>query len=209
MIGGSMSETPTFLSEPPATDEMRRLYDEDRAQDGYVWNVTRLWCWRPDTYAAFGALRAQLMGSSSLGDRDWAVLVTATASVLGDSYCSLAWGQKLAKLSDDETAAEVIGGVEQPDGLSEREATLADWARRLVRDPNSTTPTDVERLRATGVGEREIFEATAFVALRLAFSTVNDALGAGPDQQLADAAPSPVRDAVSYGRPARTEPSHT
>jgi len=46
MIEGSMSETPTFLSEPPATDEMRRLYDEDRAQDGYVWNVTRLWCWR-------------------------------------------------------------------------------------------------------------------------------------------------------------------
>lgn len=205
MIG--MSDTPGFLSEPPATDESLRLYEEDRTEDGYVWNVTRLWCWRPDTYEAFAALRAQLMGSSSLGDRDWAVLVTATASALGDSYCSLAWGPKLAKLSDAETAAEVIGGVAQPDGLSEREAALADWARRLVRDPNSTTPAEVERLRATGLGEREIFEATAFIALRLAFSTVNDALGAGPDRQLADAAPSSVRDAVSYGRAAGTEPS--
>lgn len=162
MIG--MSDTPGFLSEPPATDESLRLYEEDRTEDGYVWNVTRLWCWRPDTYEAFAALRAQLMGSSSLGDRDWAVLVTATASALGDSYCSLAWGPKLAKLSDAETAAKVIGGVAQPDGLSEREAALADWARRLVRDPNSTTPAEVERLRATGLGEREIFEATAFIA---------------------------------------------
>ena len=39
-----------------------------------------------------------------------------------------------------------------------------------------------------------------FVAFRLAFSTVNDALGAVPDKQLADAAPEPVRAAVSYGR---------
>ena len=52
-----------------------------------------------------------------------------------------------------------------------------------------------------GVDDREIFEATAFVAFRLAFSTVNDALGAAPDKQLADDAPHAVRDAVSFGRP--------
>ena len=44
-------------------------------------------------------------------------------------------------------------------------------------------------------------EATAFVAFRLAFSTVNDALGAAPDKRLADDAPHAVRDAVSFGRP--------
>ena len=43
----------------------------------------------------------------------------------------------------------------------------------------------------------EIFEATAFVAFRLAFSTVNDALGAQPDWQLVAAAPQRVRAAVS------------
>ena len=200
-----MSEKPTFLEEPPATDEAQRFYDEERGEDGYVWNVTRLWCWRPDVHEAFRSLRTQLMGSSALTDREWAVLVTATASSLGDSYCSLAWGPRLAKLSDVETAADVLGGAARPAGLSEREAALADWARRLVRDPNSTTADDVARLRQVGLDDREIFEASTFVALRLAFSTVNDALGAGPDRQLAEAAPAAVREAVAYGRPAAAE----
>ena len=197
----------TFLDEPPETGETRALHDADRADGGYVWNVTRLWCRRPDVFESFTALRATLMGASSLTDRDWAVLVVATASTLGDSYCSLAWGRKLAGLSDEQTAAEVVRGVGRPAGLSERERALAGWARQVVRDPNATSGADVGRLRAAGLDDREIFEATVFVAFRLAFSTVNDALGAGPDLQLAQAAPDSVRAAVSYGRPPAAAPS--
>jgi uncharacterized peroxidase-related enzyme len=201
-----MSERATFLDEPPSSEETEAAYDADRDADGYVWNVTRLWGWRPDLYESFAALRANLMESSALTDRDWAVLVTATAAELGDSYCSLAWGPRLAKLSDDETAAQVLAGATATE-LSPREAALAAWARQLVRDPNATTDGDVARLREVGLGEREIFEATAFVGFRLAFSTVNDALGAAPDKQLVDAAPDPVRAAVTYGRTASAEPS--
>ena len=74
-------------------------------------------------------------------------------------------------------------------------------ARKVVDDPNATTRADVAQLRDAGLGDREIFEATAFIAFRLAFSTVNDALGAALDRQLADAAPDPVRAAVKWGRP--------
>ena len=81
-----------------------------------------------------------------------------------------------------------------------------DWARQVVRDPNATTGDDVERLRAAGLGDR-IFEATAYIAFRLALSTVNDALGAAPDKQLADAASDQVRHAVTYGRAPSAEPS--
>ena len=42
---------------------------------------------------------------------------------------------------------------------------------------------------------------TAFVALRLAFSTVNDALGARPDRALLDGLPEAVSAAVTWGRP--------
>jgi uncharacterized peroxidase-related enzyme len=139
------------------------------------------------------------MSSSTLTDRDWAVLVTSTASQLGDSYCSLAWGDKLASVTDPGTAAAVIAGDEES-ALSKRERALADWARQLVRDPNSTTREDIDRLRAVGLDEREIFEATAFVAFRLAFSTINDALGATPDEQLRERVPAAVRAAVNFGR---------
>ena len=140
------------------------------------------------------------MEASSLTDRDFAVLVAATASTLGDSYCSFAWGEKLTKLSDADTAAAVLAGTPQPDGLSAREATLGDWARQVVRDPNVTTAADVGRLRDAGLDDREIFDATFFVALRLAFSTVNDALGAAPDPQLVDRVPEAIRQTVTYGR---------
>jgi len=202
-----MGEQTSFLSEPPETEHVRRLYEEERADDGYIWNVTRLWSWRPETYDGFAALRSELMNESKLTDRDWAVMVTATASTLRDSYCSLAWASKLAALSDPETAAAVIDGADNPGGLSERETALAAWARQVVRDPNGTRPTDIERLREAGLTDREIFEATTFIALRLAFSTVNDALGAAPDLQLANATPEQVRNAVNYGRATAPEPS--
>jgi uncharacterized peroxidase-related enzyme len=201
-----MSDGPTFLGEPPATPAAEAAYEEQRGSDGYVWNLTRLWCWHPEFFADFTGLRLGLMESSTLTDRDWAVLVTATAAARNDSYCSYAWGAKLAKLSDADTAAQVLADVAAP-ALSEREAALAAWARKVVADSNSTTTGDVASLREVGLSEREIFDATSFVALRLAFSTINGALGAAPDRQLADAAPEPVRSAVRYGRPAGTQSS--
>jgi len=196
-----------LIEDSPPGEGRDTAYAADRDSDGYVWNVTRLWGWRADIYRDFADLRTSLMGSSSLTDRDWAVMVTAMASQLGDSYCSLAWGQKLASLSDAETTARLLANEPAP-ALSEREQALAAWTRQLVDDPNATTTDDVTRLRAVGLGDREIFEATTFVAFRLAFSTVNDALGAEPDRQLMDAAPAPIREAVQYGRPPALEASH-
>jgi alkylhydroperoxidase family enzyme len=74
---------------------------------------------------------------------------------------------------------------------------MAAWARKVVKDPNATTPADVEELRDSGLDDDQIFAVTVFVALRLAFSTVNDPL----DAQLAGSLPPEVRTAVTFGRP--------
>ena len=47
-----------------------------------------------------------------------------------------------------------------------------------ARDPNSTTAADVQSLRDAGFDDGQIFAISVFVALRIAFSIVNDALGA-------------------------------
>lgn len=189
-----------FLQVPPEDEAAAALYRSDVAEDGYVMNLTRLWAWRPDVCESFTGLRKALMSGSTLRPREWAVLVCATAATLGDSYCALAWGKRLADQSDAATAAAVLASSEAS-ALGSREKALSEWARKLVRSPNATSAADVERLRAAGFSEREIFEATAFIAFRVAFSTVNDALGARPDLPLAEAAPPAVRAAVSYGRP--------
>jgi len=92
--------TGSFLEEPPVSAQVQALYDEDLADDGYVWNVSRLWAHQPDTLKGLFGLRSQAFTPSGLTFRQRGILVTAAASALGDSYCSLAWGGKLGKASD-------------------------------------------------------------------------------------------------------------
>jgi uncharacterized peroxidase-related enzyme len=191
--------TSSFLEEPPDSPEARALFDQDLADDGYVWNASRLWAHQPETAGRLFRLMSQAFRPSRLSYRQRGILVVAAASALGDSYCSLAWGGKLGQAADVAVAAGVLTGRDT--GLTDQEKAMAQWARKVARDPNATTPADIRALRDAGLDDEQIFAITAFVALRLAFSTINDCLGAQPDAQLAQSLPQQVRDAVTYGRP--------
>jgi alkylhydroperoxidase family enzyme len=191
-----------FLAVPEATPEVQRLYDEDLEGVGYVMNVSRLWAQLPAAQDTLFDLLGQATRAGGLSLRQRGILVTACASTLGDSYCSLAWGKKLAENADPGLAGSVLSGVDGP--LDPQERALAAWARQVTRDPNGTSAEDIQALRAAGFDDGQIFAVTLFVSLRLAFSTVNDALGVLPDAELGSSAPGPVRDAVTYGRPVGT-----
>ena len=188
-----------FLAVPESSDATERIYKSSADAQGFVMNLTKAWAWRPDVYEAFAALRAQLTSKSSLTKRDQAVIVCATAAQLGDSYCSLAWGKTLATEAGPASAAAVLAARETH-VLTDRDRALATWARKVVADPNGTAESDIASLRAVGFGDREIFEITAFVAFRLAFSSINAALGASPDWELARTVPNEVSAVVTYGR---------
>ena len=196
--------TGSFLEEPPVSAPVQALYDEDLAEDGYVSNVSRLWAHQPESLRQLFGLMSEAFTPSGLALRQRGILVTAAASALGDSYCSMAWGAKLSRASDARVAAAVLNGSDA--GLTDQEKARAGWARKVATDPNATTPADIQALRDTGLDDGQIFAITAFVALRLAFSTVNDSLGAEPDAQLAQSLPPQVREAVTYGRPAAQAP---
>lgn len=187
-----------FLELPAVTPEAQALFDEDVAEDGYVMNVSRLWAYNVPLVNNLFGLMGQAIADQELTFRHRGILVAACASTLGDSYCSLAWGSKLAGASDSDTAAAVISGSDE--GLGDDERALASWARKVVRDPNQTMIQDIDALRSVGFSDAQIFAITAFVALRLAFSTVNDALGVGPDPELRAAAPRPLVEAIRFGR---------
>lgn len=190
-----------FLSAPPESEATSQVYESSLESQGFVMNLTRAWAWRPDVFDGFASLRSQLTNNSSLSKRELAVLVCSVAATLGDSYCALAWGKTLAGASSPATAAAVLQ-ARASDDLTPREKALAVWARKVVAHPNRTTAEDVAELRDVGLSDREIAEATLFVGFRLAFSTVNDALGAKPDWQLAAAAPPEVVAALTFGRAA-------
>jgi uncharacterized peroxidase-related enzyme len=187
----------TFLQEPAPTPEAQRLYADDETDHGHVMNLTRAWAHRPELQTGLFALLADAAAGLDLRTRG--VLVTACAAARADSYCALAWGSRLASTAGPETAAAVVRGTDA--GLDARERALAAWARAVARDPNGTTAADVQALRDAGLTEPDILAVTVFVALRMAFSTVNGALGAQPDAELRGTAPAALLDAVGFGRP--------
>lgn len=191
-----------FLQVPPASPEIQRLYDDDAERMGFVMNLSHVWAHRPAAHDELFDLVGQSVKAGRLSMRQRGILISAGASALGDSYCSLAWGRRLADAADPEVAGGVLRGDDA--GLDASEQALARWARLVATDPTGTSPDDVQALRDAGFDDGQIFEITVFVALRLAFSTVNAALGVLPDRRLEDDAPPPVRKAITYGRPTGT-----
>ena len=142
----------SFLPDPLPSKAVERMYAADLDAQGYVAHLTRLWATCPEALH----LLSQTLGlAGHLGGLDFRqrqLLITAGASALGDSYCSLAGGGRLAAAATSETAAAVIGGATE--ALSASDAALVSWARRMARDPNATTQADVDELRAAGLRRR-------------------------------------------------------
>jgi hypothetical protein len=184
-----------FVDVPTPSADVQRLYDHDVEQVGFVMNLSAIWGHQPILHTGLFDLIALAVKAGGLSFRQRGVLITALASTMRDSYCSLAWGNRLAGVAGAELAGAIISG---DDPLDPQEQALAKWARQVARDPNETK--DVQTLRDNGYDDAQIVAITVFVALRIAFSTVNDALGARPDRELANAAPQEVRGAVTFGR---------
>jgi uncharacterized peroxidase-related enzyme len=189
-----------FVDEPEMTEALRARTEAVKSAEGFFMRWVRLWGWIPEVEELFRQARMKLDATTTLSPRERAVIVCATVSGVGDSYCSLAWGRRLAKLSEPTIPAELIK-TGDANALSPRERALAAWSRRVVANPSGTTRDEVDALRAAGLSQREIVEATTLVAFRVAFAMVNSALGAQPDGPLGELAPVEVRDAVTFGRP--------
>jgi alkylhydroperoxidase family enzyme len=189
------TETASFLATAEPTDAMR---GRDAENVGYVMNVSRLWSHQPDLHTGLFKLMGGAAKAASLTFRQRAVLVVACASTVRDAYCSLVWGMKLANAAGVGAAEGVLHGDDS--ALDPAERALATWARAMAANPNATEARDLEPLRAAGYDDAQILAITVFVAARLAFATVNDALGVLPDETLYEIAPPTVVEAVTYGR---------
>lgn len=187
-----------FLSEAPPGTEAEAMFSDDVEELGYVMNLTHLWAYQPSAFTALFDLLGTATAGGDLSFRQKGILVGAAASSIEDSYCSLAWGSRLAGVAGDRAAAGVLRGDDSE--LDPSEAVMARWARKVAVDPTDTTLADVQELRDAGFDDAQIFAMTLYVALRVTFSTVNNALGARPDSGLATTTPPAVREAVSFGR---------
>jgi alkylhydroperoxidase family enzyme len=160
----------------------------DRRALGYTPNYNRLFARRPDVYAAWRDLNKSIRGSMDL--RRYELATVAAAEALRSSYCALAHGKVLLDKF----------GVRPGDPLDDEERAVQDLARKVVEDATSITKADVDRLRAFGLTDDEIFGVVLAASARCFFSKTLDALCVQPDAAYRALEPE-VRDALTVGRP--------
>lgn len=198
-----MSAVGHLTAADPSADADALVHDEEQ-RIGFVMNATRLWSHLPTAKLALFELMEVAADAAQLTYRQRGVLVTAAAAGLGDPYCALAWGTRLADHAGADVATNIVDG--QLEQLATSDRVLARWARRVVSEPTTTTTADVAPLRGAGFTDRQIFAITVYVALRVSFSTVNNSLGAQPDAVLVERAPASLRSSI--GMPTARQPRH-
>jgi alkylhydroperoxidase family enzyme len=174
------------------TPEAQVLAADDVAALGFLTNATRLWMHDPALHDRLFDLIIGSARAAALSVADRGVATIVAAAEVGDTYCPLAWGQKLSKETTPELAASVLGGSD--DLLDDRGKALAAWALKVASDPQGTTAADLDGLVQAGFDDAQILNLTMFVALRIAFSTVNGALGARPEPEYVDYVDPAVRE---------------
>ncbi len=179
-----------------SSGRLRRIYDRVRGPEGQIDNILRLHSLRPHTLEGHLALYKSALHHTGNCLPIWLLEAIGTyVSLLnGCEYCLDHHFAGLRRLlADAERAGAMRTAMETGDlttAFDDREVEILRYAERLTLDPGTTTESDIEHLRAVGLGDGEILEVnqvTAYFAYAnrtvqgLGGTTEGEVLGLSPD----------------------------
>ncbi|MDX6702887.1 MAG: hypothetical protein QOF26_3113 [Baekduia sp.] len=186
------------IPEDDASGELAALYDAQRGPQGHVPNHTRAFSHRPAVYVAWQQLNAAIKGG--MDERRYELATVAAARRLRSSYCALAHGAILAdKFLGAEAVSALVADHHAAD-LDPIDVAVMDLADQVARDATSVTQADIDRLRALGLSDADVFDVIAAASARCFFSKALDGLGTQADARFGELEPA-LRDALTVGRP--------
>jgi uncharacterized peroxidase-related enzyme len=186
-----------------ADGEVRALYERQQAAWGFVPGYARVFSHRPEVLARWARLLAELR--RPMDDRRFELVTFVAAHERRNSACALEHGKQLAHLVGTDAVLALARG-EAPEPLTETEAVIAGFARKVAQDAASVSAADVDELRRHGLSDAEIFDIAAAVAGRLFFTALLDALGVAPDSTAARSQGEEFRASLAVGRAISTTP---
>ena len=124
----------------------------------------------------------------------------ADVAAMYDTYCTLAHASVLMDnfVEPDELRAIVTDHHDA--GLDPVDVAVMDLADKVVVDATSVTQEDIDRLRALGLSDTDIFEVIVAAAVRCFWSKALDALGVLPDAHYNELDPE-LHGTLVVGRP--------
>lgn len=184
---------------PPAqaAGETRAMYARQQSTYGYVPNYAKVFGHRPEVMVRWGRLLAEIR--RPMDDRLFELATFAAAFELKNTACSLAHGQQLARLINDDSVQALANG-EFTDSITDAEKAVTLFSRKVARDASSVNQEDVDSLKQQGFSDAEIFDIATTVAGRSFLTRILDALGVQPDVTAMEMEEN-FRSALTVGRP--------
>lgn len=188
-----------------ATGRLAKLYDAIKGPSGQVDGVLSVHGLRPRTLEGHLSLYKAAMHSlpSELSPRDKELIGVVVSLLNGCDYCVAHHKAGLSKHLDEPGLAdalidEALGRVEARH-LGPRELAMARYARKITREPAVMLSSDVQALRAVGLGDAAILELNQ-VAAYFAYAN-RTVLGLGvdlADERLGEHPPASDDDDVRH-----------
>lgn len=168
------------ILEDQASDDVKRMYDQNLEKQGYIPNYSRVFSHRPQVMEAWAGLLRSI--KSNMDTRRFELVTLATALALKNSYCSLAHGSVLRRKFYEPEKLALIANDYLTTDLTPAEKAMMAFAQQIARDASAITQADIDRLRGHCFSDAEIFDITTAATARCFFAKTLDALGAEPDE---------------------------
>jgi len=143
-------------------EEIREIYQTNRAKICFVPNVFRAYAVRPEHFAAFMKYHDVLMrGPSGLSRAEREAIVVAVSSENRCLYCTIAHGAALRVLGKDAMLADQIAANWRTADLTPRLRSILAFASRVNEPGFAATDQELAGLRAEGFCDDDIWDIAA------------------------------------------------
>jgi uncharacterized peroxidase-related enzyme len=156
------------FGEPPESelpDDIRTVYETNRAKIGFVPNVFRAYARRPEHFRAFMGYHDVLMkGPGGLSRAEREAIVVAVSAENRCQYCMTAHGAALRILGTDVPLAEQIVNNWRTAELTPRWRAMLAFASRVNEPAFAATDEEIAAMHEAGFSDDDVWDVGAIAA---------------------------------------------
>jgi uncharacterized peroxidase-related enzyme len=207
LLGLTEAERPMFLqtvAEEDATGAIAKVYAKEKAGVGFVPEAARCLSTRPDAPLLFDTFFDGIKADFSLGAREWCLITFVAATCLRSTYCAQVYSNRMLALGESKETLLAVRRDYRKAGLSDKDVAMLGYAEKVTVAADQVTQADIDRLRAFGFTDRNIFDIALCASFRCMLSRMVDATGAMPEPAFQDPDEN-FRTAMTVGRKPRTQ----
>ncbi|AWT35854.1 alkyl hydroperoxide reductase AhpD [Deinococcus arenae] len=170
--------------EATAPEGVQKLWAKAQGNLGFVPNVFRAQALNPDTFLAWWHDFNTLVNRDGhLTNADRELLAVVVSGLNRCVYCAVSHGAALRDYTGDAALADTVAVNWRHAPLTPQQAALCAYAEKLTLTPAHMTEDDLRDLRAAGLIDHAILEATQVIGMFNMTNRVSSALGFTPNAE--------------------------